>query len=324
MIFCDASQYTGHQEYIVSYSGLQMKPLRVLFFGMLGQFSLPPLKALIEAGISVCGIIVPSENKTQAIKTLESVTAVSTLLLTPTQPTIVHLGWQHHIPVYEVSRLSAAKTQQLLAHFQPDAACVACFNKRIPNSLLKLPRHGFLNVHPSLLPQFRGPAPLFWTFHAGIQDTGVTVHLMDDSLDTGAIVQQAPFSLPDGISGPEADKLAGTLGGQLLVKTINQLATNTFAPIPQPNGGSTQSWPQAADFRVPVSWSAQRAFNFMRGTAEFGQPFVIELEDREIVVKTAVSYTQNATLNKLYKTLGDTIQIQFADGVVTAVPISLW
>ncbi|MBE2224624.1 MAG: hypothetical protein IAF02_24000, partial [Anaerolineae bacterium] len=82
--------------------------------------------------------------------------------------------------------------------------------------------------------------------------------------------------------------------------------------------GSHHPWPQTADFRIPASWMARRAYNFMRGTAEFGQPYLIEIGDEEIGVKTAVSYTQNATLNQPYQTSGDTIQIQFVDGVVTA------
>lgn len=292
-----------------------MNELSILYFGMLGGFSISPLKAVIEAGMTVIGVVVPTDNSTEPIRELKPVTAVSNLLLTPKQTNIVHLAWHHKIPVYEVSHLSAPETQNMLAELHPDVACVACFNKRIPRSLLKLPPHGFFNVHPSLLPDFRGSAPLFWTFRAGIKNTGVTVHRMDAGLDTGDIAQQAPLILPDGISGQEADGLTGTLGSQLLIKTLNQVTDNTFTPIPQPEGGSTQPWPQAADFRIPISWSAQRAFNFMRGTAEFGQPFVIEMEDEEIVVKTAVSFTQGTILSQPAE---GHIHIQFADGVVTA------
>ena len=293
-----------------------MKEIQVLFFGMLGVYSQPPLRALIEAGFSLVGVVVPTENRVVPVRKLEPVTAVSHLLLTPKHPNIVHLAWQHHIPVYEVSRLAAPETQQTLADLHPDVACVACFNKRIPSSLLALPPHGFLNVHPSLLPHFRGPAPLFWTLRAGIQNTGVTVHRMDAEMDTGDIANQASLTLPDGISSQEADGLMGLLGGQLLVKTLNQLADGTFSPIPQPEGGSLQPWPQAADFRIPVSWSAQRAFNFMRGTAVFGQPYVIEMEEGEIVVKTAVSFTEEPVLSQPVE---GHIRIQFADGVVTAI-----
>lgn len=301
-----------------------MNELRVLFFGMLGLFSLPPLQTMIEAGISVRGVVVPGENRVETIRELKSVTArpelaegaVSHLLLTSRKTNIVHLAWQHQIPVYEVSRLDAAETVQTLSDLDADVACVACFNKRIPTRLLRLPQYGFFNIHPSLLPQFRGPAPLFWTFRAGSQNTGVTVHMMDTGLDTGDIANQAPLTLPDGISGAKADRITGKLGGQLFVKTLTQLAQGTFSPTPQPSGGSTQPWPQAEDFRIPVSWSAQRAFNFMHGTIEFGQPYVIELKEEKVLAKTAVSYQKNTQLDHPVQQIDGKTWVQFSPGAV--------
>ena len=309
-----------------------MNEMRVLFFGMLGKFSQPPLQALIEAGFSVVAVVVPTENASVPIRLLEPVTAVSAgsvqtvshLQLVPKQTNIIHLAWQHHISVYEVSRFAVPETRQILADLHPDVACVACFNKRIPANVLALPRYGFLNVHPSLLPQFRGPAPLFWTLRAGIQETGVTIHFMDEGLDTGDIAQQAPLTLSDGISGPAADTLTGTLGGQLLVNTLNQLADGTLKRSPQPSGGSSHPWPQAVDFHIPVSWSARRAFNFMRGTAEFDQPYVIEMEDDEIVVKTvctesaetAVSYQPDTQLPRPLHQIDGETWIQFSPGAL--------
>ncbi|MFO7679537.1 MAG: formyltransferase family protein, partial [Chloroflexota bacterium] len=194
-----------------------MNDMNVLFFGMLGEFSRLVLQALLEAGFAAVGVVVPAENGGVPIRELKPVTAASAgsglaFQLRPAQANIVHLAWQRGIPVYEVSRLAAPETRQTLAELRPDVACVACFNKRIPAALLALPRHGFLNVHPSLLPHFRGPAPLFWTFRAGVQETGITIHFMDEGLDSGDIALQAPLTLPDGVSGPEADVLSGSLG----------------------------------------------------------------------------------------------------------------
>ncbi|MCZ7671365.1 MAG: hypothetical protein M5U34_31650 [Chloroflexi bacterium] len=112
---------------------------------------------------------------------------------------------------------------------------------------------------------------------------------MDEGLDTGDIAAQAPLTLPTGVSGREADLLTGTLGGQLLVSSLRQLANGSLTRSPQPSGGSAQPWPQAKDFRVPTTWSARRAFNFMRGTAEFGRPYMIEMAAGEIGVEAAPS-----------------------------------
>jgi len=336
-----------------------MKELRILFFGMLGAFSLPPLRALLAAGFPLVGVVIPGQDDAVAVRPLDPVTAtsagsrqavssgsaptISHLLLTPTQSNIVHLAWQQQIPVYEISHLTAPETRRTLAELHPDVAVVACFNKRLPANLLTLPQHGFLNVHPSRLPHFRGPAPLFWTFQAGIQETGVTVHFMDEGLDTGDIAAQAPLTLPTGVSGREADLLTGTLGGQLLVSSLRQLANGSLTRSPQPSGGSAQPWPQAKDFRVPTTWSARRAFNFMRGTAEFGRPYMIEMAAGEIGGEAApstssgtastgsgtastgsvltgsgaMSFTPGSVLSQPCVSEGDTVLVQFADGVVT-------
>ena len=139
---------------------------------------------------------------------------------------------------------------------------------------------------------------------------------MDEGLDTGNIAQQAPLTLPDGISTQEADLLTGKLGGKLLVKTLDQLADGTFKSTPQPAGGSSYPWPLAHDFHIPVSWSAQRAFNFIRGTEEFRQPFVIEIEHEKIVAKTAVTYHPTRKLNQPILQINDETWIQFTPGAV--------
>ncbi|MCA9873849.1 MAG: hypothetical protein KC441_09345, partial [Anaerolineales bacterium] len=180
-----------------------MNNLRVVYFGMLGDFSRRPLQALLAAEVMITAVCVPAAEKWPGVRRVEPVTAVSQLpLLTPfAAATIVSIAWQQSIPVYEIGDLNASDTRDCLAGLQPDIACVACFDRRIPGGVLAIPRHGFLNVHPSLLPDFRGPAPLFWTFREGIRATGVTVHFMDEGLDTGDIVLQTPLTLPDGISG---------------------------------------------------------------------------------------------------------------------------
>ena len=104
------------------------------------------------------------------------------LLATQSDQNIVALATERNIPVWEVGDLRASATRETLAGYAPDALCVACFARKLPASLLALPRLGALNVHPSLLPDNRGPDPLFWTFWRGDEATGVTIHLMDERL----------------------------------------------------------------------------------------------------------------------------------------------
>ena len=126
---------------------------RVLFFGMQGDFSTPPLQALLASDIDVCAVVVPVSSvpglKQSAIQRREQPRGVrSTLPLLSLHPSIIDMAWKQHIPVWEVRHLSASSTHEILAFYQPDMLCVACFSQRIPRSIINLPRLGSLNVHP--------------------------------------------------------------------------------------------------------------------------------------------------------------------------------
>lgn len=297
-------------------------PLRVLFWGMRGAFSRIVLAHLLESGVAVCGVVTPGEEKgAPPIRRLRPQPTPSKLpLLTPhVAPNALHLAWEAAVPVYAVARLQAAATRRSLHELRPDVACVACFPWRIPPALLALPPHGFLNVHPSLLPALRGPAPLFWTFWHGRLHTGVTIHFMDEGLDSGDIALQTAVTLPEGIGGPEADRLLAQTGGQLLVEALHQLAAGTLPRRPQPaEGASAFPWPRTHDFHIPTSWSAQRAFRFIRGTADWQQPYFVVSGSAKFAIRKAIAYDPCATQPEAVRRDGRDLFIRFAPGVVHA------
>ena len=92
--------------------------------------------------------------------------------------------------------LAGKETPEELTRLDFDAITVACFSRKLPASVLRLPRLGCLNVHPSLLPAHRGPDPLFWIYHDGDETGGVTIHLMDEGFDTGPIVLRETVPCP--------------------------------------------------------------------------------------------------------------------------------
>jgi methionyl-tRNA formyltransferase len=201
---------------------------------------------------------------------------------------------------------------------QADLAIVACFPRLIPEHILAVPPHGFLNLHPSLLPELRGPFPLFWTFRLGQQHTGVTVHHMDAGLDSGDIALQQELFLPDGISGPQADALLAAHGGSLLLDACRRLAAGTLPRIPQHSGGSTYSRPTAEDFQIPTSWSARRAYNFICGTAEWGTPYRITGQGIDLTLREAISFNASASQQQPFQQDGRDCSIQFTPGVLHA------
>jgi methionyl-tRNA formyltransferase len=294
--------------------------LRVLYLGTPGELSRGPLLALLDAGFLVCGVAVPAGDSGAPIARLAPERPRSPLPLANPylSPGIVQIAWQRGIPAFAVGRLASQAAAKTLAGLRPDVACVACFPRRIPPALLRLPPRGWLNVHPSLLPAHRGPAPLFWAFRAGEREIGVTVHFMDERFDTGDIAAQEPLGLPDGVSGAEADHLCAALGGQLLVSVLRGMRAGTLKRRAQPPGGSYGGWPTPADWAISTGWPARRAFNFMRGTDDWGHPYLVEAGGARLLLTSALEYAPDAELGAPYLRAGREVAIQFTPGVLRA------
>jgi methionyl-tRNA formyltransferase len=296
--------------------------MRVIFFGTLCIFSTAPLRLLIETGHAVGAVLLPSDQSISG----RSITPLSPPHLSPiplvdamSVPSIVSLAWQHQIPVYQINRLAAPEVLAALRDLKAEVACVACFPKRIPGSLLSVPRWGFLNVHPSLLPHYRGPYPQFWALRRGDRHFGVTIHFMNEQLDAGDIAAQTEVDLPDGLSGEEIDSTLSQDGAELLLTVLHQLETHRLRRHAQPPGGSYFPMPQASDFVIDASWSAQHAFNFMRGADQWERPYPIELAGERFILKQALFYSRHEVLQQPYRVLGEQIDIQFSPGVLRAL-----
>ena len=202
------------------------------------------------------------------------------LLPAATNDTIVASARTHVIPVWTLSGLPATLEFELLV--------VACFPKRIPQSLLSRAAIAALNIHPSRLPTYRGPAPLFWQLRDGMREIGVTLHHMTSRIDGGDIITQTEVALPAGISGPAADDLLASAGADMMLATIQ---SGDFSGRSQAGPESYQSWPRAQDWSVPTSWTVLHAFNFMRGVAEWGQSFRLLAYPKTLTARAASNFT---------------------------------
>ncbi|HMT21578.1 MAG TPA: formyltransferase family protein [Promineifilum sp.] len=194
---------------------------------------------------------------------------------------------------------------------------VACYSRRIPTAALALPRHGILNLHPSLLPAYRGPTPVFWQLRDGAP-TGVTVHYLGEELDAGDIAAQAECPLPDGINEGEGEGILMTAGLELLRGVLDDLARGIIRRRPQPPGGSYFGFPRESDFILPTTWSARRAFNFMRGTTGRGQLYPVELSGRVERLALADHYEPDLELDRPSVRHGRHILIRFSPGILYA------
>jgi len=286
-------------------------PAPILFFGIPGPFAAAPLAVLLSAGANVTAVFTPARERQAA--PLERVVP----LPTAGASSLMALAHQAQIPYFTVRDLGA-EFREWLPGLRPAVACVACWRQRIPPELLALPEHGFLNLHPSLLPDYRGPYPLFWALRDGRDESGVTVHWMDEGLDSGDIALQAPLPLPEGVGPAELDRAAGELAGELLVEALRRLAASTLERRPQPPGGSYQPAPGPADFILHTEWSARRAFNFMRGTSDWGQPYPVQAGGERVLLGQARGYEPDAHLPASFVRLDDRVRLQFSPGVLIA------
>jgi len=218
------------------------------------------------------------------------------------------------IPVLEVGSMRAAATLAAIEELQPDLVIAACFPHIFPEAMLKIPKIGCLNIHPSLLPAYRGPQPLFWQLRAGEQNMGVTVHWMDAGVDTGDILGRATVDLSDGVNSIEIDKLVAQAGAKLIVSALSE---DEWPRLLQGSAGASyQRAPTTADKVIPTSWSVRRTFNFLRG-ADAWAPFWIETEDAEqIEVREAVGYQTGLKLQRSVEQRGEEVWVQMKDGVL--------
>jgi methionyl-tRNA formyltransferase len=156
------------------------------------------------------------------------------------QPSLVQrLAEQHGLPVRCPASLRDPAAQAEFAAFGADMAVVAAYGLILPLPVLAAPRHGCLNVHASLLPRWRGAAPIQRAILAGDRETGITIMQMDEGLDTGPILlQQAVPILPDTTAGELTEQLAA-LGARLMLEALDGVAGGTLMPRPQPSDGVT-------------------------------------------------------------------------------------
>jgi methionyl-tRNA formyltransferase len=302
--------------------------MNIVFFGMSGQFSRIPLEALIQARYAVRAIVTPALNRTDraagppVARIPPSVVAIpssrrSLPLLEPIATGgLIGLAATHAIPVVEVGGLSAPAILDTVAAFAPDVIVVACFPWRLPEPLLALPRLGCVNLHPSLLPENRGPDPLFWAFRRGEDHTGVTVHVMDAGYDSGPILAQREIAIMDGVTVSALEHVCAEVGGRLLVEALAELAGGTRAPTPQDESRATAyPAPRPEDFLISPQWTARHCENFTRGLIGAGRPILLRLANELFQVIEPLGYDHDiSNTPQAYHMRGDTVSLQCSTG----------
>ncbi|HZR16802.1 MAG TPA: methionyl-tRNA formyltransferase [Verrucomicrobiae bacterium] len=191
------------------------------------QLACDSLQALADApAVEVVGVVTqPDRPKGRELK------------LTPSP--VKQLALERQLPVLQPEKARDPQFLDALRELRPDLICVAAFGQILPPSVLELPRFGCLNVHTSLLPKYRGAAPIQWAILNGDTETGVTIMKMDPGLDTGPILAQESTPILEQDNSQSLHDRLAALGAQLLIRTIPPYLEGQLAPSPQPAAGAS-------------------------------------------------------------------------------------
>ena len=227
--------------------------LNLVFCGT-PQFAVPALGKIIEAGHSVHLVLTqPDRPKGRGLE----------LVASPVKQAALH----HNLPVYQPEKIkNNEELQRRLREIAPEAIIVVGYGRIIPKWMLDLPRYGNINLHASLLPKYRGAAPIQWAIAQGEKVTGVTTMRLDEGLDTGDILLQQELAIGDDDTSETLAPRLAAIGANLLVETLRQLQARTLTPQRQNHAEATLA-PilTKEDGRIDFRRTAHEIYNRLRG-----------------------------------------------------------
>ncbi|HWS43873.1 MAG TPA: methionyl-tRNA formyltransferase [Pseudoflavonifractor sp.] len=227
--------------------------MRILFMGT-PEFAVPSLKALFDAGHELCGVFSQPDKPVGRHQNVLQPTPVKAFALSK------------NIPVFQPAKLRDGTALALIRDLEPSLIVVAAYGRFLPDEILDYPAKGCINVHSSLLPKYRGAAPINWAILNGDAETGVTIMHMASEMDTGDIIVQERTPIgPEETAAELYGRLAG-LGGALLVKAVAGIDAGTAGRTPQDGSKATLA-PMLSRELSPMDWTrpAGELHNQVRG-----------------------------------------------------------
>ena len=202
---------------------------RIVFFGT-PSFAIPTLEALLEGSDKVVGVVTqPDREKGRGRK----------VILSP----VKELSLQHYLIPLQPEKAKGEDFQEAMEDLQPDIIVVVAYGQILQKSILSIPKYGAVNVHASLLPKYRGAAPIAWAILNGEKVTGVTTMMMDEGMDTGDVLHQVEIPMDDEETGETLHDRLASIGAQLLLKTLEKMKGGNIQPIPQDHSKATHAPP---------------------------------------------------------------------------------
>jgi methionyl-tRNA formyltransferase len=214
--------------------------MRLLFMGS-GGFALPSLQALLDSRHEVLALVTQPDKPAGRGHELR-------------MPRTKALALARGVAVHQPTKVRADTAVELIRGVAPDAIVVVAYGQIIPASILRIPPRGIVNVHGSLLPRYRGAAPVQWAIARGETETGVTTMLMDEGLDTGPILLQSRMPISEADTGGTLEEKLSVAGAALLLETLSLLERGALTPKPQDDSRATLA-PRLKKEDALVDWN---------------------------------------------------------------------
>ena len=290
---------------------MSAKDLRIVFMGT-PEFAVASLQRLVSDGYNVVAVVTtPDKPAGRGQKLHESDVKVAAR----------ELG----LPILQPERLKAEEFVEAMRELKPDLGIVIAF-RMLPEVIWAMPRLGTFNLHASLLPQYRGAAPINWAIINGEQKTGITTFLLNHEIDKGAIINQQEMEiLPEDNIGTMYDKLMNA-GCDLVVDTVEKIASGDYTPIEQMHIDESTLKPAPKifkeDCRIDWSWEGRRIVNFVRGLSPYPAAWGTmykqgaDIGSAKIFEVKFTSKVHNDTPGTIYSDGKEKIEVACSDGIV--------
>ncbi len=226
--------------------------MRIVFMGT-PDIAADALRAVLAAGHDVCAVFTREDKPVGRKQIL-------------TAPPVKQVALEHNIPVYQPKTLRDGAAEEILRGYAPQLIVVVAYGRILPAEILQLSPLGCINLHVSLLPKYRGAAPIQWAVLNGDKVTGVTIQQMDEGIDTGDILTVAPVEIGDDETAGQLFERVSALGAKTLCATLEDIAAGNIDPIPQDHSAATFA-PQLSKEMAQFTFDAPASHlhNLVRG-----------------------------------------------------------
>lgn len=285
--------------------------MRVIFMGT-PDFAVGTLEAIIKAGHEIALVVTQPDKPKGRGGALQF-------------PPVKECAIAHDLPVFQPKKIRETENVEYLRAFDADIMVVAAFGQILPQTILDMPKYGCINVHASLLPKYRGAAPIQWSIINGDRFTGVTIQRMDIGVDTGDMIAKKEIRIAeDETGGSLFDKLA-VIGAELCVETMDRIEKGSAEYIPQDHKQATHVSMIDKEFgNIDWSKSAVEIERLIRGLNPWPSAFT-RLNGKNFKIWKAKVLPENRDLKPgcVCEVTKDSMKVQTKDGVLSLLEVQL-